>query len=268
MEDLKTILEKVYQNTKLECIKLSAELHDCTQFDSKIGGTPYIPNNFEYPYSKSEPTQPLMLFAQINFEQMPHLKDFPHKGMLQFYLNPTDDCYGINFDTPTTQDNFRVIYHENIDYSANNIDKVPKFNVENDDYMPFEFNTEAILTGELYMQECPPPYSLERFEDIFKDTFKKLYPNENVNDFYTNHYDEIEDFFEQDKYSTHAIGGYPYFTQNDITDDFYSTLLLQIDTDDDINLMWGDCGIGNFFINIKDLKNLDFNNVLYNWDCC
>ena len=86
MEDLKTILEKVYQNTKLECIKLSAELHDCTQFDSKIGGTPYIPNNFEYPYSKSEPTQPLMLFAQINFEQMPHLKDFPHKGMLQFYL--------------------------------------------------------------------------------------------------------------------------------------------------------------------------------------
>ena len=98
---------------------------------------------------------------------MPHLKDFPHKGMLQFYLNPTDDCYGINFDTPTIQDNFRVIYHENIDYSANNIDKVPKFNVENDDYMPFEFNTEAILTGELYMQECPPPYSLERFEDIF-----------------------------------------------------------------------------------------------------
>jgi len=31
--------------------------------------------------------------------------------------------------------------------------------------------------------------------------------------------------------------------------------------------MWGDCGVGNFFINIEDLKNLDFSDVLYNWDC-
>ena len=31
--------------------------------------------------------------------------------------------------------------------------------------------------------------------------------------------------------------------------------------------MWGDCGVGNFFINAEDLKRLDFSNVLYNWDC-
>ena len=32
-------------------------------------------------------------------------------------------------------------------------------------------------------------------------------------------------------------------------------------------IMWGDCGVCNFFINKDKLKNLDFSDVLYNWDC-
>jgi len=44
-------------------------------------------------------------------------------------------------------------------------------------------------------------------------------------------------------------------------------LLLQLDSDDSIDLMWGDSGVGNFFIKDEDLKNLNFSNVLYNWDC-
>lgn len=267
MEDLKTICEKINEKTKLECIKLSAKLEKCTQFDSKVGGTPYIPNGFEYPYSKSEPSQPLMLLAQINFEQMPHIKDYPIKGMLQFYLNPKDDCCGINWDNPTEQDNFRIIYHESVDYSANNLDKIPEFNKESDDYMPFEYGTEAKLTGKLHLQGLTP-YPCEDFDDIIKNTFKELYPNEDVETFYKDNEEEIEKFFEENDYSVHAIGGYPNYTQNDVRTEEHSTLLFQLDTDDDINLMWGDCGIGNFFINLKDLKNLDFSNVLYNWDCC
>ena len=47
-------------------------------------------------------------------------------------------------------------------------------------------------------------------------------------------------------------------------------LLLQIDTDYGANehmIMWGDGGIGNFFIQEDKLKQLDFSSVLYNWDC-
>ena len=32
-------------------------------------------------------------------------------------------------------------------------------------------------------------------------------------------------------------------------------------------IIWGDCGIANFFIREKDLKVQDFSNILYNWDC-
>ena len=74
----------------------------------------------------------------------------------------------------------------------------------------------------------------------------------------------------------HKIGGYPYFTQTDPrwSEELekYDYLLFQLDTDDDDDgnerVMWGDSGIGNFFIRTQDLKNCNFSDVLYNWDCC
>ena len=67
--------------------------------------------------------------------------------------------------------------------------------------------------------------------------------------------------------------GHPYFTQYDPRDPGgpYDTLLLQIDTDGegrDDYVMWGDAGVGNFFINRGKLEQLDFSDVMYTWDCC
>ena len=39
------------------------------------------------------------------------------------------------------------------------------------------------------------------------------------------------------------------------------------DHSSDVDIMWGDVGVANFFIRLEDLKNRDFSNVLYNWDC-
>ena len=65
--------------------------------------------------------------------------------------------------------------------------------------------------------------------------------------------------------------GYPYFTQEDprYNKKFaeYDTLLLQIDSEGEY-VMWGDAGVGNFFIRRQDLVDKNFSDVLYNWDCC
>ncbi|MBQ9182646.1 MAG: DUF1963 domain-containing protein, partial [Neisseriaceae bacterium] len=42
----------------------------------------------------------------------------------------------------------------------------------------------------------------------------------------------------------------------------HSVLLLQIESDEGI--MWGDCGVGNFFIRPDDLRKRDFSKVLFN----
>lgn len=66
----------------------------------------------------------------------------------------------------------------------------------------------------------------------------------------------------------HRIGGYPYFTQQDIREGAsdHTILLLQIDTDDGI--IWGDSGVANFFITPEDLQKHNFSNVIFTWDCC
>ncbi|PTL33492.1 hypothetical protein C7120_02410 [Prevotella sp. oral taxon 376] len=44
-------------------------------------------------------------------------------------------------------------------------------------------------------------------------------------------------------------------------------MLLQSVSDDESNIVWGDAGVGNFFINRKALRRRGFSDVLYNWDC-
>lgn len=62
------------------------------------------------------------------------------------------------------------------------------------------------------------------------------------------------------------IGGYPFFTQYDPRqEDSNEVLLFQLDSQD--HILWGDSGVGNFFISRDDLKNKDFSHVRYNWDC-
>lgn len=62
-----------------------------------------------------------------------------------------------------------------------------------------------------------------------------------------------------------------YF-ENIITDESqvwqdFSEIDKKIHTSEDYEIMWGDSDVGNFFIHPDDLKNKDFNKVLYNYDC-
>ena len=72
----------------------------------------------------------------------------------------------------------------------------------------------------------------------------------------------------------HKIGGYPGFTQEDPRDipkeDDHDSLLLQIDTDNigEREIMWGYSCIANFFISRENLKQRNFQDVIYTWDCC
>ena len=57
-----------------------------TAYQSKIGGTPYLPKNAEYPYH-AEKKHPLTLVAQINFSEVPPLPGFPERGILQVFVD-------------------------------------------------------------------------------------------------------------------------------------------------------------------------------------
>jgi len=114
--------------------------------------------------------------------------------------------------------------------------------------LQFKIEYAPVGTGDFQFERLFNTVAYHLFEDKSWDWYEEHYPS-----------------------AGHKMAGYAYFTQNDPRENDYreyDILLLQIDTDDELNIMWGDSGVANFFIRPQDLKNRDFTKVLYNWDCC
>lgn len=223
-------------------------------WQSKVGGKPYLP--LEMPYPMSDNGMPLSLLAQINFEEIPHLEGYPTQGILQFFINAQDDLMGADFDNPQNQDGFRVIYHLKVMRDLTFLQQnFPEVN-EEEFYMPFDFSQEFRIE----FKEVAKMISADDFR------FDKIIPDLLDNDELQGILEDIDEFYS----FSHRIGGYPNFTQFDPRE--YDTipkdyeLLLQLDSDK--YLMWGDSGVGNFFIHPEDLKKAGFSKVAYTWDCC
>ncbi len=263
------IIDEIKRLSKAPSVKISLKEQENTDvLASKLGGVPYW--DFEKPYPCDDKGNQLSLLLQINFERDGAFDArLPDKGILQFFILDDDSAYGLDFDAPETQNTFRVVYHEEIkDVSAPS--SVP--------VMPSEYSP--------VYKECA--LSLERSEDtigmtsfefdsVFRQAVKNVTGEETQ--------ESIFEYFTDEEYKKigstliadgHKLLGYPFFTQYDPREsnadfeDYYDTLLLQLDSDFDGGnnlMMWGDSGIANFFINSKALKKRDFSRVLYNWDC-
>lgn len=253
-EALQSYEEEIKKTIK-PFVKLTAKSEETSLWDSKFGGKPYIPSGFEYPTNSNK--QYLGLLAQLNFEDLPKFEGFPEKGILQFFVNFSEDCpnpIGLDFEDPLNQEDFRVIYHENITKDTSKL-------VTDFTFIPEKDLGESPINGEYKV------YGEISFEamSMYSYNFTDVLSSE-IEDFIFEH--NVDQLFEG---SGHKIGGYPAFTQQDPREDNdFDIVLLQVDTDDSdgVDIMWGDCGVGNFFINSKDLKELNFSKVLYNWDCC
>lgn len=256
-----------YQTTLEKTIKPSVSIkaikRKTTPFESKFGGNPYLPKGLEHP--KDEWGNPMRLLAQINFKELPKLEHLPEHGILQFYLSQQDDMMGLDFDNPTNQKNFRVLYHkEVIEDEQELVDNFSYIEEVDECYLPL--NDEMGLEFSKKVE----PVSLNDFQfhtliDEEMDLEQNIQEGRDRTlwDVYSDYYGG----------EGHKVGGYAFFTQEDPRGygeglEEYKILLLQIDTDDDNDIMWGDCGVGNFFIKEEDLKNQDFSKVLFNWDCC
>lgn len=263
--ELDDILREYIEESKLPCVNLTPKRRATTVFESKFGGAPYLPPDFSYPHSRMSNGDgaPLRLLAQLNFEELPKLPDFPETGILQFYI-AEEDVMGLDFDDPTSGKGFRVVYHENIVRDEALLQVPPA--LEEDGIFPLE--------GELALEAepatLPMPHQDFRFATRFMDIYKRHIPTEKKHfELPDEQMDEVYERLDDRDGWGHHIGGYAQFTQYDPRNagrwEEHSVLLLQIDSKDSI--MWGDSGVANFFITPQDLKQRDFSKVLYNWDC-
>ncbi len=298
------MLRIIKEKTMTECVTLIPEKGTTKPWESKIGGVPYMPKGFDYPYEEVGSTVvtegqapvmaanvaampsaasgetgeqveerkllPLRFLAQVNFSEMPPLEGFPTKGILQFYI-AGENVHGLNFENPEEQKGFRVIYHEVVveDESAL-LAVLPTDGVEYPDGFPVD--SELKLNFE--KSSMPMGGGDYRFDKLLLDAYNEANPDARVSSLDRAPEDDLDKVYDQLDMGGHRIGGYPFFTQLDPREYHQelkenSILLFQLDSEetDDYKIMWGDSGVCNFFIRPENLAKRDFSRVLYHWDC-
>lgn len=256
------VYRKQIEGTIKPFVKISASKRRTTLFQSKFAGDPYLPKTTEHP--KDATNKPMKLLAQINFEEIPVLKEMPTHGILQFFISAEDDVMGLDFDHMTSQRNFKLLFHQHIERDESLLISNFSYMYDlNTDYFPIQH--ELALTFSVDYE----PVSIEHYK--IDELLETVDLNLEVSDG-----EDVKELWEiySDTFlgDGHKMGGYPFFTQGDPRDSQkryidHEILLLQIDSDSDNGIMWGDSGVANFFIRKEDLRNLNFSNVIYNWDC-
>lgn len=267
---------EAFERSALPVALAQAAVAETGPFDSKLAGQPYWPKDLEYPRDKDG--EPLRLLAQINFEDVPPVPDFPDTGILQFFIAPgqaDNQIWGLEFHSLRTytkqewfrllqQPNyFRVVYHESVTRDKSRLlDEFPR--LPKHDFFPVDDEARLRFTsGVSHVSNWD--YRFKRFfgEDAW--TFFEQYGEDG--------------YRVEDQYWLHVrpdaiawLNGYATFSQEDprfaVPDEDW-VLLLEIESsfnEGGPEVLWGDVGTGTFFIRPEDLRRRDFSKVAYSWD--
>lgn len=215
--------------------------------DSKLLGTPFFPADIVYPEDKSG--KPMILALQLNFEQVPHIENFPKDGILQLFLSPGN----------WHDEDYKIVYFGKEDLHRHPITDFSFLKPEDFEempiYKPHSLSFER-MTDKGSSMDAQFDYLFDGME--YWDMIETLDEKQEA---------QVNDYFNA---SGHKLGGYAEFTQedpragnSDIKNDIQ---LLQLDTDEEI--MFGDGGIAHIFISKENLLNKDFSKAYFYWDCC
>ena len=245
---------------------------------SNVAGWFYLPKTANIP--TTDRGEQLMYLAQINCEELPENSIYPSKGIMQFWIFGGDYNLGNDYTKPTSDSKKRVIYYPEIDkhFSEEELREMyePQKDKKEDELItPINDGAPFAMSFEKTSQWIMP--NDFRFEDIFTEKLNEHIDEQQAegDESYDIDDEEVDEIIEELDISNHTqIGGYGHFTQEDprMYEDFedYTELLFQLDSEfgtDDYYILWGDYGVGNFFATKEQLRNLDFAESLYSWDC-
>lgn len=234
---------------------------------SKVGGRAYWAAGREYP--RNPQGRPLSLLAQIDLAAVPKMPGYPERGLLQFFID-ADDYYGAALDDAdrgdrmralAQQKGFRVVYWADASapeaaVPAGAASEPLPFDPAKPRRMTFSTDYESIGNSDVGVNEA-----LGGDPEELAAQYLRQHPQTEADA--EELADEVADYLDR---SGHKLGGHPQFTQNDPRElGDRRVLLFQLDSDDE--MMWGDSGIANFFIDPDDLARADFSRVSYHWDC-
>lgn len=251
---------------------------------TKIGGKPDLPPDFEWSYYEGEDfngvieNRPLSFIAQINCAEIkPYDKDdlLPDTGMLYFFYELGTMTWGYS---PEDKGSARVFYYDG-DLSLLKQTDFPE--TLNKDYIIPEKTPEFVSVSDVPDSGEVYEFYDADFQDDDYDIYQELREREFSDDVrikLLGYADMLQDIMQYE--CEYVSRGYDY--GNGIPDTSEEEkadikkkaedwiLLFQLDTieTDDYELMFGDCGRIYFYIRKKDLAERNFDNVQLILQCC
>lgn len=214
---------------------------NCKIGESKMGGVPDLPLGMKWPKIETEYLTFLGQFNLEDFAKFPSI-ELPKKGYLYFFaeLYSYEDC--------------KIIYFENIDgfYKPN---------------IPFEIIEPPKTIWQKIFYKKPKKYVLEECSISIRETADfPIFDHYLIEELQNKHKIEIPLYFNEVCPQSHQFLGYSNTIQGNIEGD-ESKLLFQVISCEELDLEIGDGGNFYFFIKPIDLKNKNFENVLFEMDC-
>lgn len=278
-------VEKLIEETRVQSLHFELTDTKPSIFESKVGGTPYLPRDMEVPVDTKNGKQ-MRLLAQINCEDLIQLDDYPHTGILQFWLT-------VDF----AWENYQVIYHENVDKTLTE-DEVSSRIESFTDYVDGDFPVRGEYGMEFTFTEETISIDDERIEALFAKYYTEISGDVITipEDAGEEAYNIYLEYAEEQMGFGHKIGGYEsrsqltnylrykpegyelgyqsyakYVSDIDIKSDNSEIMIFQLDSEycnsDDYNILWGDAGVAHFHISRKELKERKFGCTFMYWDC-
>lgn len=254
---------------------------------TKIGGLPDLPKNFAwvverntvvtdeqkilfFNYKKKKTTiKSLSFIAQINLAEIAPLDSenlLPKSGMLYFFYSAEQEVWG--FDN-SDKNKFKVLYFEG------NINELARtaYPIDLPEYSRFK-PCAVTAAPEISF----PPYEHEVYQEFQaqeRDKFwTEIYEDGNINKV-LGYSDNIQSEMELEcELVTNGLycgdsTGYNDPRANELAPNAKNwRLLLQIDSNEKNEMMWGDCGRLYFWIKIDDLVNRRFDKSWFALQCC
>lgn len=248
---------------------------------SRIGGTPDFPTEFEWPNAVYEKItkkfwglgkstkvmeeKPMSFIAQLNLSELQGMDvsiNLPSSGILYFFYDSHQSVWG--FD-PKDKSKFKVLF-----YSGDSTDlKKERF--------PDNLNGEGKFTGANveFHSEISLPDTNNKLYDKLSDSdqdwfFDQFCPDEEINKI-GGYSDTIQGEMElQCELVTNGLycgdpGGYNNPKAKVLEPNAkYWRLLLQIDSNEKLDMMWGDAGRLYFWIKEQDMEKSNFQE---SWMC-
>lgn len=258
------------ESTRRAVIYLELNSGEASRTESKVGGAPYLPPGGAMPRAANG--NQLVLLAQFNFEEMPKVEGFPTSGLLQFFIEP-EDGWGADLSPPYSEeqmcrpDGFRVIYHAKVETDETKLPPAPEVDAE----VNFPFDPSEAMRIRFTVSTETVTINDDNFDSTLGvsiyELSRRLSAAHGLNENTLFHH--LVRYLEP-RGSAHKLGGYHALTQNDPrATGSKKQLLFQLvsECEGGEQMMWGDDGVGTFFIDPRDLAKLDFSKVLYTWDC-